>query len=371
MKLATDALRSALKTVAPAVQVNAHMPALSGVRITATDDALTFATTDYQTWIETRAACEPEIGSDGWSVIVSHRLATIIAGVIRAKEVTLEPDGASLRIAAGRSFWKAPQIAGDPPATPAAPAQLAEVDASTFAAMVGKVAIAASANPTAQPALHVVELSSVKGGIRLAASDRHRLHQAGAEASTSSTTAIYPEASSLLKIASSLSGTVTVLAEKGGDLFGLSDESTTVLTRTVDVQKWLKPDESITRWRAGVKATTTVPATLVVDAVKAAQAVLPDDSIGVRIEITADAFTVGALDENAGGSASADVDDYNHDGPGLTAFIRSALLLPALALAGDEVIELAWVAPKGALLISVPGQVGTFVVMGLSVPGAG
>lgn len=371
MKLTTEALRAALKTVAPAVQVNAQIPALAGVKITATDDALIFASSDYQTWIETRAVCEPELGG-GWVGIVSHRLLNQIAGTVRAKEVNISPDGNVLRIAAGKSFWLAPLIGGDAPAVPATPKKLASLDASAFAAMVSKVAMAATPAPTLSPALHVVQLSAEKSGLRLAATDRYRIHQDGTDAKAAGTVTIYPEAAGLAKIAGALSGTVTVYAEKDSDVMGLADEATTVLTRTVSVEKWVKVEELIASSIGNVKARTTVPAAELLGAVKAASAALPDDSIGVRLVISRDEFTVAAADTDSGAQASADVEEFNHDGPALTACVRAALLGPTLALSGDEVVELAWVKPGGGpILITQPGKTGVCVVMSLSVPGAG
>lgn len=375
MNLTTEALRSALKAVAPAVLVNAQNPLLAGVKITAGEDGLTFAASDYQTWIETRAECDLEVASSEWTIIISHRLATSIASAIRAKSVTLEPDndGAVLRFAAGRSFWLAPRMLGEVPQIPALPPVLATLEATAFAGMVAKVSPAASVNPTAQPALHVIELAAPKkgAGLSLAATDRYRVHAVDGEGKAEGKITIYPEAAGLAKVAGTMSGTVAIHAETDGNLLALADGTTTVLTRVIGVEKWLPIKGNLAGWQTKIEARTTVHAPELLDAIKGASAALPDDSIGIWLSVTGDGFTVSATDDDSGAKASADIEDFNHDGPGITASARPGLLTPPLALAGDGAVEFAWVRPYGPFLITIPGQTGTYVVMGLRVPGAG
>jgi DNA polymerase III sliding clamp (beta) subunit (PCNA family) len=371
MRIATDALRQALKTTAPATRPVASVPLLSAVQITASPGAARFATTDFEAWISTKVATLEDSLTPSWSALVSHKLLDSIAKAVRAKEVTLTLEGHVLTVRAGRSVWTAPQILGDPPAWPRLPRVLADLDAARFANMVAKVAPAASDDDAVQR-LRVVEVAgdSVLGTLTLAATDRYRMHIAHTDADVHESARIYPEAKSLAKIAGMLAGGLEVRAEAGSDLFGLATATTSVLTRTIQVDTWVQVADSIKTLQRKIKAQTRALGDALADAVKGAAVALGDDRTGVRIEVNEDSFTVAA-DDQGGSTAGIVLDDHEHTGPGLVSYIAPKLLLPILGLAGEQEVAIDWTDPQAGVLFSIAGVTGTFLVMPLRNPASG
>lgn len=368
MKITTEALRGALKTVAPAVHANPEMPSLASVSITADAEGLTFSTTDYQAWITTRVPC-PEIAASEWSIFVSHNLASRIANVARAKEIDLERTDRGLRFLAGRSEWIAPGLAGQTPGRPAMPGRLLEIDAAELNRAVGRVAPAASDNPDLRPPLHVVQASLSDQVLTLVATNRYRAHvDTLSPIDCAAERCVYLEAEDFAKLASNMTGKITVLHDEGGDTIGLDDGTTTVLTRTIGVDKWANVAGNIEQWCKQAKGKTTVAAAELLAAIKAA-AVTLEDGAGTYWTVSRDEFTISG--DNDGASASVPVEEFDHEGPGLRLCLAPHVITAALTAVGDAAVEINWTRPDGALIIRVPGESMVFTAMALQAPGTG
>lgn len=362
MKIKTEDLRAALKTTAPAVMVNPTNPSLAAAHLAAAEGVLTVRTTNYDTWIETRIAPVQADVAD-WSAAVSHALLNKIAGLARAKEAEIVPGERMVAIAAGKASWELPLIVGEFPSWPAATDPITALDGEAFVALVSRVASAAADKEGFSPPLNVVEVAVRDGRLELAASDRYRLNIGTADLpADAAPCAVYPIAAQLLATADGLTGTVTLGARPGGEMFSLADERTTIQGRAVAVEKWLKVSDTITNLRAKIGGTTLVPADDLANAIKAAQVTLPDGE-GVRVMVTPDEFVIGSTDEESGARSTIPLEDFEHTGRGIITCLNPRIALPTLALFGADAVEIGWTGPQAPAVATLPGDTGGAYVL--------
>lgn len=97
-RIERDALRRALRTVAPAIPAKGSLAILSGVHIAA-GRGLTFTGTDLQLTITAHADAQADEGS----LVVSHRLVSAFADRAPDGAVVIELDEENVRVTAGES----------------------------------------------------------------------------------------------------------------------------------------------------------------------------------------------------------------------------------------------------------------------------
>jgi DNA polymerase III sliding clamp (beta) subunit (PCNA family) len=380
MRFRTADLVAGVRATAPAVTLSPTSPHLAFVHAETITGGLRLRTTDGTTWITTRVdeAAAELIAPDPWTAQVSHRALTTIAGVIRAKEVEVAPrvpDRSLLRVTAGRSYWDLP-IGGavDAMPWPNVPPVAGTIDAATFAELVDNIASAASSDGSTTPPLNVVEMVIDADLLTLNATDRYRIHTACVDgdhfaSNAPGRLAVYPHASMILRTASALSGTVSILAEHDGFIVALDDGRTSVIMRTIGVTEWLPVTANLARWSTQIAARTSVRAVDLADAVRAAAATMPDD-IHAALSVDVDGFTVTCADPDTGARSSIDVDTFTHDGQGLDIVIAPRVLAATLATIGDADIVLGWTGPGSPALIHRTDAADAYVVMPITTPAA-
>lgn len=361
MKIATSALREALKTCAPAISGRPAVPILAAVAITSDGK---FSATDYETWISTSIVSVETPMGEAFEVAVSHKLLTSIASVIKAKEVELIREKRQLKITAGRSEWLAPAIDGDLPAWPQMPEEVGHIDADALRKMVSQVAPAAGTGITAKPGLTPIQIETVGDYLRTSASDSYRIHivELPFTRTTEAEVKVNPPAARLPAIVGSLSGDIALYSD--GSAFAISDDTTTITMRTIDadmpnlqglISKFAKP-----------KATTVMAARDLLAAIKAAEVTMQDRA-GVLLTIDQDGFAVASSDDGA--SASIPVEEFEHNGPGLAVVFDPHMITPALVAVGDVEISIAWAGPTKPAMITGHDAPGVFYAMPVNRPG--
>jgi DNA polymerase-3 subunit beta len=178
-----DTLKSALECATKGMDMNSTLPILSGVLITATDDAsLTLETTNMEVSIRQKVVANVE---EPGQVVVPCKLLSDIIGHLPPSAVLFDLDGSMLHIGCGKSSYNLNTMsAQDFPQFPSYDIEsMVELPCDTLSAMAGRVAVAAS-NDKNRSILNGVLVSVTSDLVRFVTTDSVRL--AVAEAAVTS-----------------------------------------------------------------------------------------------------------------------------------------------------------------------------------------
>lgn len=356
MKITSNHLLEALKVTAPAVLSRPQVPVQAAVHLLADfgSQAVTFSTTDYETWISsTWPANQPGRDSGTLEVLVAHRTLAAIAKVAKG-DVDLEVEGSRLVVRAGRSEWSAPVITAEMPRPPMSASEFGRIEADVLRAMVQTAAMAAGTD-RGLPALLPVNLSSDDDYLRATCTDRYRVHavEQPFERTSNQVVRCLPDAKALAAIVGQLEGTLSLGTSADGGLLGLSNETTTVLTRMLDVSAVDMRPMMITAAR-DKKATTHVAPGDLAEAVRSVRPAIEHGG-GVLLRITADSITVTAHDDETG-AATTEVDHLGHDGPGIAVRVNDEYLIEGLLAVGGDQVDIDWQHPYKPALMTGAGR---------------
>lgn len=222
-------LADAVTWVSHATPKKPNAPALSGLKISAEAEAVTLSAFDYEVAHSAVVACD--VPSAGECLVSAHLLREILSA-LKGKDVELALDASRLTVTSGRSEYRLGVMTlGDYPSLPAFPAQVGKVASADLGAAIAVVEHAVSRDKMI-PVITCVHLDADGlGSLEAQATDRFRM-AVGVTAYEGEPFAVNVPATSLTDALKGLSGPLDVGQE--GGLFGLSDGSRTVTTRTVD-----------------------------------------------------------------------------------------------------------------------------------------
>lgn len=361
MRITTSDLRNVLRVTAPAISARPQHPTLAAVTITSNGEGATFAATDFETWISTSVPSIDGRGDD-FVALVSHRALSTIAKVVSGRDVALAVDGSRLTIKSGSASWTIPLMpAEDAPKHPQMPTEFGRIDAMQLRQVVGMTADGASRDATTMQVMCGVQVVTSGETLRLATTDRYqiRLAESTHHRSVDVDVAVNVDARTLHRVVESLSGEIALHASTDSGMFGISNEATSVIIRTIEGDM-----PAVARLTEGflsqAKAVTRVEGAVLTDAIKAS-APMVDGKGGVLLTVTAESMSVESSGENGG--AEIPVEHVSHEGDGLSVMVNPAFLLGALgALTGGEV-AIRWGGPTKALVMTADSLPGASVVV--------
>lgn len=302
MKASRDALLDGLKWVAQAVPQRPSVPILTGVRMAASGGVLVLAATDFNTTARAAVA----VDGDMPPVVVPHAVLVDALKHSRATDLDMSLIDDTLAVKAGRSSWSIHTMIADTyPTLPVAPDGGADVDAAEFGEAVATAGLAALKDPDgAGIGLNGMLITAGPDGLTLVATDKYRVHRRTVKAAVDEGRVI-TEAAGLHK-ALKLIGAGRVKLALGGKVIGLTAPDRSVSLTVLDVQY---PDMGrvLGQAQANNTGSITLDRDPLVAAISAASVTRERDE-PVRIDITADTFTVSSRGGATGDRAESDVD---------------------------------------------------------------
>lgn len=167
-----DDLANAVTWAARALPNRPSIPTLSGLLLTAENEALSISGFDMEN--ASQAAVDAAIDEPG-SVLVSGRLLADISRALPAKPVVFTLEGSRVEVQCGRSSFALPTLpVGEYPTLPEMPNPVGSMSGADFAHAVAQAAVAAGRDDTL-PMLLGVRLEIDDNKVTLAATDRYRL----------------------------------------------------------------------------------------------------------------------------------------------------------------------------------------------------
>jgi DNA polymerase-3 subunit beta len=230
------ALAESAAWVSQAAERKPQVPALAGMRLTASEGRLTLQSYNFE--VSHAAVLPAEVATPGEVLVPAAFLREILSG-FKTATVELSLDGARLVMTAGRARYACSTLVLDDfPTLPAMPSTVGHIDADALAESVAATTWAIDASPasTTTAALAAVHVTSEGDTLTMAATDRFVVAEAVttfAGAGAGAFVANVPGAG-LSAAVKGLSGNVTIGAE--GGLFGLADEGRAVTMRCLDVE---------------------------------------------------------------------------------------------------------------------------------------
>lgn len=287
-------LKSALGAVSPAVTSRGAKPILANVRL---GDGLISAT-------DLEVRIDAAIDYHGDALLLPHaRLSAILAASGSAEEVTLTPDGTKCVVSCGNGTWTLPvEDAAEFPLWDAGDAKpITRLPADEFMRAVRAVEHSTDTE-SSRYALGAVLVSVADGVVHCVATDGRRLSVAECEhdlAVDDSETLVPGRAMAILCRIAAVAGEESVQLEASGNTLQASIGTTTVTARLTEGR--------FPRWRDVVPADgpepTTVLASELLSATKAAAIVTSEQSKGVEYVFTADGLHLHAKSAEAGESS--------------------------------------------------------------------
>lgn len=174
-RIERDVLADVVTWVSRTLPSRVPFPALAGVLVEATDEAVSFTTTTQDTWSHSTA--EAVVGEPG-TALISGRLLVEIARSLPNQPVSfaLQTSG-RVEVTCGAASFTLPTLPRDEyPPLPTLPEPVGTVDAASFAAAVAQVAVAAASPDDRNHAYAGIRMEiEPSGHLTLAATDRYRL----------------------------------------------------------------------------------------------------------------------------------------------------------------------------------------------------
>lgn len=313
------ALHAAVRRAASAVAARPMSPALTGLLLTVAGDLLTVRGTDLDV---TRTATVPvEAGTDGTALAPARLLEQVLSRLPDADVVDLTVSNGRLHLSCGRAQVALPtQRVEDFPAMPPLPAEVGRIAADSLRAALACVSVAASTD-LSLPQLTALRLEAQDGRLRMAATDRYRLHVADLPWTGPDLTA-QPPARSFTGAVKAMTGELRLLATDGR--VGLADERSAAVMNEIALEyppyaRLLRPADDDT-------ASCTVDADDLQAAVQRMQPLVPPKG-SVRLTLTAEGIDLTAADVDAGGEDFAPADTEGD----ANLHLQPAFILDALA----------------------------------------
>nr|MDT0662716.1 DNA polymerase III subunit beta [Micromonospora sp. DSM 115978] len=167
-----DALADAVAWTAKSLPSRPSVPVLAGVLLRVGDGGLHVSGFDYE--VSSQVSVDVQSDADG-AALVSGKLLAEITKALPAKPVDIAAVGAHLELVCGSARFTLPTMpVEDYPTLPEMPSSAGTVDAATFAAAVGQVAIAAGRDETL-PMMTGVRIELNGSTMAMLATDRYRL----------------------------------------------------------------------------------------------------------------------------------------------------------------------------------------------------
>ncbi|MEV6634479.1 DNA polymerase III subunit beta [Actinoplanes sp. NPDC051470] len=206
-----DALADAVAWTAKSLPSRPSVPVLAGVMLRAEEGRLHVSGFDYE--VSSQVSVEVQADAEG-AALVSGRLLAEITKALPAKPVDIAAVGAHLELVCGSARFTLPTMpVEDYPTLPDMPSSAGTVDASSFAAAVQQVAIAAGRDETL-PMMTGVRVELNGRNLAMLATDRYRLAMREMEWNPDD-----PEISlNALVPAKTLNDTAKTLGTVGGDV---------------------------------------------------------------------------------------------------------------------------------------------------------
>jgi DNA polymerase III subunit beta len=171
-RLERDVLADAVAWTARTLPNRPTVPVLAGLRIDATDAAVTFSSFDYE--VSGRVSVGAEVADPG-TVLVSGRLLADIGRSLPDRPVDVTSDGTKVVITCGSARFTLQTLPVEEyPELPELPESSGTVDGALFAEAVGQVAVAAGRDDML-PTLTGIRIEIEGETVTLAATDRYRL----------------------------------------------------------------------------------------------------------------------------------------------------------------------------------------------------
>jgi DNA polymerase-3 subunit beta len=174
-RIERDVLADVVTWVSRTLPSRVPFPALAGVLVEATDEAVSFTTTTQDTW--SHSSADAVVGEPG-TALISGRLLVEIARSLPNQPVSfaLQSSG-RVEVSCGAASFTLPTLPRDEyPPLPALPEPVGTVDAAAFAAAVAQVAVAAASPDDRNHTYAGIRMEiEPSGHLTLAATDRYRL----------------------------------------------------------------------------------------------------------------------------------------------------------------------------------------------------
>jgi DNA polymerase-3 subunit beta len=167
-----DVFAEAVAWTAKSLPARPPAPVLAGLLLSAIGEELVISGFDYE--VSSRSQLPAQVEEAG-TVLVSGKLLADIARALPNRPVEFSTDGPKVQLVCGSSRFTLQTMPVDEyPALPDMPKAAGSIAASTFAAAVGQVAVAAGKDDTL-PFLTGVRVEISGETLRLVATDRYRL----------------------------------------------------------------------------------------------------------------------------------------------------------------------------------------------------
>lgn len=325
VRISRAELAEAAAWVAQAVQKIPTHPVMAGLRITATDHAVTVAAFNYET--AHTATIDADVLEPG-EALVSAKFAVQILNALKVKQVELVADDTRLTINAGRSAYKVALMrVDDYPNMPKQPINVARIDAAELVATIGRVEHAA-ARDAGLDILTAINLVGDGERVTAVATDRYRIARASAPCPGAPFVANVP-ATAIASAVKALDGPVEIGCSDG--VLSLADGSRSIVTRLIEkdhtkVDAFFAPTNGLT---------ISFPAAEFVEAVKRAVLVITDrakDTLSVYVDAANGELRISADSDTGEG---AEYLACEAQGDPIEVFVGAQHLIQPLSLLGD------------------------------------
>jgi DNA polymerase-3 subunit beta len=352
-----DALADAVAWTAKSLPSRPSVPVLAGVMLRVNDGGLQVSGFDYE--VSSVVTVDVQADADG-AALVSGRLLAEITKALPGKPVEFAAVGSHVEITCGSARFTLPTMpVEDYPTLPEMPATAGTIDASTFAAAVGQVAIAAGRDDTL-PVLTGVRIEIDGDTLALLATDRYRLAvrelQWRPDDPAVSVSALVP-ARTLADTAKALGpvgGSVTIALARGGageGMIGFAGGTRKTTSRLLDGEfpkvRALRPDTHNAQAKVSISALTEVVRRV---------ALVAERATPVRLSFSEDGLVV-----EAGGSEDArasEAMECEYTGEPMTIAFNPQYLLDGLAALDSPTAVLSFTDPKKPAIIAASTEDG-------------
>ncbi|HLL66601.1 MAG TPA: DNA polymerase III subunit beta [Micromonosporaceae bacterium] len=355
-----DALADAVAWTAKSLPSRPSVPVLAGALLRVADDRLQVSGFDYE--VSSQVTVDVQADADG-AALVSGKLLAEITKALPAKPVDVAAVGSHIEITCGSARFTLPTMpVEDYPTLPEMPAMAGTVDAATFAAAVGQVAIAAGRDDTL-PMLTGVRVELEGGKLTLLATDRYRLavrelawHP---DAPDVSMAALVPARTlnDTAKTLGPLGGSVTVALSRGGageGMIGFAGGSRRTTSRLLDGEfpkvRALLPDTHSAQARVPVAALQEVVRRV---------GLVAERTTPVRLSFSADGLVVEA--SGSEDARASEAMDCQYDGDAMTIAFNHQYLLDGLAALSGPTAVLSFTDPRKPAVLSPAAEDGEII----------
>jgi DNA polymerase-3 subunit beta len=340
-----DALAEAVAWTAKSLPSRPPVPVLAGVLLRVTDGRLLVSGFDYE--VSSQVSVEVHAEADG-AALVSGRLLAEITKALPAKPVDFAAVGAHVEITCGSGRFTLPTMpVEDYPTLPDMPALAGSVEASTFAAAVSQVAVAAGRDDTL-PMLTGVRLELEGETLTMLATDRYRLAVRELpwrpDTADASLAALVP-AKTLAETAKTLGqlgGTVTVALSRGSageGMIGFAGGTRRTTSRLLDGEfppvRRLLPDSHTSQARITAATLTEVVRRV---------GLVAERSTPIRLSFSEDGLIVEA--SGSEDARASEAMDCEYSGEAMTVAFNHQYLLDGLSAIGAPTAILSFNDPK-------------------------